>query len=341
MERCCGDCFGDWFLSDYIGVISDEVADCGFCGSKDVKVIAPQELLFHFDSLFELYEKSSELEAASLESLLREDWDLFEGLDRVKAGALLVQVFDDLDIFRSKFIPTPDSETAAILQWETFREELKHQWRFFPTNTSEILDLKNSFVALESRMALTVYRARACDESAPFPLGEMGKPPEKLVGNGRANPVGIPCLYVASDSATAVAEIRPHKGEVVCVAEFKFKDSLSFVDLRDPRRKISPFFLDEDDLRMVHRNMGYLCRLGNELTMPVLPRSAHLDYLPSQYLCEFIKSCGYDGVVYKSAMGAGVNYAIFNDSNVTGIGVNMYQVNQVHVESNPFVLRTP
>ncbi|PNU21642.1 hypothetical protein C2E25_01920 [Geothermobacter hydrogeniphilus] len=336
MEKCCGGCFGDWFLADYIDDSSDEVGECKFCGSRDVKIISPQELLFHFDSLFELYEESVDPEATSLESLLREDWGLFEGLGRVKAEKLLAHIFDNLDVFRCEFLPSQDSETTAILQWEAFREELKHQRRFFPTNNSEILNLETSFVALESRATLTVCRARVCDQGVPFSLDEMGKPPEKLVGNGRANPVGIPCLYVASDAATAVAEIRPHKGEIVCVAEFEFRSALSFVDLRDPRKKISPFSLDEEDLRMVHRNMGYLCRLGGELTMPILPRTAHLDYLPSQYLCEFIKSCGYDGVVYKSAMGPGVNYAIFNDSEVSGKDVSLYQVNHVHVESSPF-----
>lgn len=334
MEKCCGGCFCDWFLTDYIGNSSNEVGECEFCGLKNVKVIAPQELFFHFDSLFELYEESAEPEAASLESLLRKDWGLFEGLDRVKAEALLAHVFDNLDIFRCKFVPSPDSETTAILQWEAFREELKHQRRFFPINNSEIMNLETSFVALESRMALTVYRARACEHGTPFSIDEMGKPSEKLVGNGRANPVGIPCLYVASDADTAVAEIRPHKGEVVCVAEFKVESELSFVDLRNPRSKISPFSLDEENLRMVHRNMSYLCRLGDELTMPILPRTAHLDYLPSQYLCEFIKSRGYDGVIYKSAMGSGVNYAIFNDSKVSGTNICVYQVDQVYVESS-------
>jgi len=337
MEKCCGGCFGDWFLTEYIDSTSNEIGTCEFCGLKDVKTISPQELLFHFDSLFELYEESVESKAASLESLLRQDWGLFEKLEQVNAEALLVHIFDNIEFIRCKFLPSPDSETTAILQWEAFREELKHQRRFFPTNNGEILNLKTSFVALESREVPTVYRARACEQSVPFSIGEMGKPPEKLVGNGRANPVGIPCLYVASDADTAVAEIRPHKGEIVCVAEFKVEAELSFVDLRNPRSKVSPFSLDEEDLRMVHRNMGYLCRLGDELTMPILPRTAHLDYLPSQYLCEFIKSCGYDGVVYKSAMGSGINYAIFNDSEVSGTNVCMYQVDQVYVESSLLV----
>lgn len=346
MQRCCGNCFGDLFLSNFIDNKSEIVGECEFCGSNDIKVIAPQELLDHFEPLLELYEVSDTPEATSIESLLREDWGLFEGLGRVQAEALLVHVLNEPDIFRERFIPTFEGDTSAILQWEAFRGELKHQWRFFPTNNSEILDLETSFVFLEERPSPKVYRARSCEQRVPFSLDQMGKPPETLVGNGRANPVGIPCLYVASDAATAVAEIRPHKGEIVCVAEFEIRVPLNLVDLRDPRRKISPFSLDEERLQMVHRNMDYLCRLGSELTMPILPRAAHLDYLPSQYLCEFIKSLKYDeginegiykydGVIYNSAMGLGVNYAIFNDSDVVGVDVSLRQVDQVHVESNP------
>ncbi len=336
MERCCGNCFGDLFLTSSVVDETDVIGDCEFCGSKEVKVIAPQELLINFEPLFELYEESDTPTAQSIETLLREDWGLFENLEQVKAEALLAHIFDDPGIFRGRFVPMPYSDTSAISQWEAFREELKHRRRFFPLNEGILDALKTSFVFLEESPIPTVYRARACDQGEPFPIDQMGKPPEKLVGNGRANPVGIPCLYVASDADTAIAEIRPHKGEVVCVAEFEIRTHLTLVDLRDPKRKISPFSLDDERLSMLHRNMGYLCRLGTELTMPVLPRTAHLDYLPSQYLCEYIKSCGYDGVVYKSAMGLGINYAIFNDSGVSGIGVGMYQVNQVHVESNLF-----
>ena len=77
--------------------------------------------------------------------------------------------------------------------------------------------------------------------------------------------------------------------------------------------------------------MEYLCRLSEELTLPVLPKSANLEYLPSQYLCEFIKHCEYDGVIYRSAMGVGVNYAIFNDSKVTGIDVRQYRIDNITV----------
>jgi len=162
-------------------------------------------------------------------------------------------------------------------------------------------------------------------------LDQMGKPPIDLISNGRANPVGIPCLYVASDIETAIAEIRPNKGEMVCVAEFESDKTIQFADLRYPRKTISPFLLSKEQIKLLRRYMEYLCRLSEELTLPISPKSAHLEYLPSQYLCEFIKHCEFDGLIYKSAMGTGVNYAIFNDAKVTGINVQQYRIDEISI----------
>ena len=37
-----------------------------------------------------------------------------------------------------------------------------------------------------------------------------------------------------------------------------------------------------------------------------MPHGAPIDYVPSQYLCEFIKNCEYHGVVYSSSVGDGI-----------------------------------
>ncbi|WP_244510957.1 RES domain-containing protein [Mesorhizobium sp. LCM 4576] len=52
----------------------------------------------------------------------------------------------------------------------------------------------------------------------------MGAPPKRRSSHGRANPAGIPYLYLGSLPETAAAEIRPHTGEVACVADFTIPD---------------------------------------------------------------------------------------------------------------------
>jgi len=59
----------------------------------------------------------------------------------------------------------------------------------------------------------------------------------------------------------------------------------------------------------------------------VRKQDVNLDYLPTQYLCEFIKSLGFDGVEYRSAMAeGGYNLAVFNDKNLECVTAKHYQV---------------
>jgi len=159
----------------------------------------------------------------------------------------------------------------------------------------------------------------------------MGAPPVGSTQAGRANPIGIPYLYVASDAVTAVSECRPHKGDMVSVISFVTKKELNLVDLRNPRKLISPFSIADDELAKLYEDINYLCRLGEELTKVVLPKHAQLEYLPSQLLCELIKQSKFDGVVYCSAMGEGDNYVLFSEGVVEGQKVESYEVEKVKV----------
>lgn len=343
MRKCCGNCFGDTFLTQQIELLAQETGNCEFCLSSGVKLIEPCKLIDHFEIVVGLYQENDAPGACSIESLLRTDWELFGKLDSVKAEMLLGLVFNNISMLQKNYTPVIPHDASAVREWEDFREELKHRNRFFPKNilaTEQLKALFGYFVATPENIPNKVFRARICEQPHPYLLEDMGKPPATVTGNGRANPVGIPCLYVASDTATAIAEIRPHKAEIVCVAEFEVieivnetgvVEKLKLIDLRSPRKTLSPFDLFEEQLQLLRRYMEYLCRLSEELTLPVLPKSANLEYLPSQYLCEFIKHCEYDGVIYRSAMGVGVNYAIFNDAKVTGIDVRQYRIDNITV----------
>ncbi len=161
----------------------------------------------------------------------------------------------------------------------------------------------------------------------------MGAPPKRLAMHGRANPPGIPYLYLGSLPETAAAELRPHTGEVACVADFTIADPLKAVDLRNPRKLVSPFLLaDAGAIGQLRADIPFLERLGEELTRPVVPQGAAIDYLPSQYLCEFIKKSDYDGVIYRSSVSDGMNLALFNPAKATGGNVALYNISRVSVK---------
>jgi len=93
----------------------------------------------------------------------------------------------------------------------------------------------------------------------PFAAADMGAPPKRTASHGRANPAGIPYLYLGSTPATAVSEIRPHTGETACVAEFTTPPDLKVVDLRRPRKTVSPFLLpDATDIVRMRSDLPFL-----------------------------------------------------------------------------------
>ena len=85
------------------------------------------------------------------------------------------------------------------------------------------------------------------------------------------------------------------------------------VDLRTPKLLISPFSLgDEDEIGTLRGDIDFLGQLGAELTRAVRPLVTPVEYVPSQYLCGFIKRSGWEGVLYSSSVSDGVHLALFD-----------------------------
>jgi hypothetical protein len=338
---CCAKCFGDRKLRKTIIALQTAVGKCSYCESEDVPLVAPAALSNYFEIVISAYRVDAG--GKSLVSLFREDWGTFAHprMDDFRAKDLLAEILDDHDIVRQTFSPAYGLETDWVSAWENLRQELMYRNRFFPevgidTKWLEAIldDLSLESGDLEEDIW---YRARIQSGDAAFPVEKMGAPPARNALPGRANPAGIPYLYLGSKPATAIAEIRPHTGEIVCVADFKIQNDLRLADLRNPREMVSPFLQeDAEEIGKRRSALPFLERLGNDLTTPVLPHAAAIDYTPSQYLCEFIKKSGFDGVIYRSSVSDGINLALFNPARATVGSVVQYSVSRVSVEiANP------
>lgn len=335
--RCCPDCFGDRGLRRSIfPSLTSERGTCSYCGSGNVLLVDPVKLVDVVGSLINIYEQSDD--GVSLVDLLKTDWGLFDhpNMDAHRVRSLLSDVLDDGDRVRSTFVPSRAFESNNLLQWERFRAELMYGNRFFPReeiDQERLASLLSNLLVDAAEVPALGHRARLMVGSNPFLAEDMGAPPKERASHGRANPAGIPYLYVASDRETAVAEVRPHTGERVCLAEFSVPNTVKLVDLRRPRKSVSPFLLgDEEKIGAMRGDIGFLERLGEELTRPVVPSAAPIDYVPSQFLCEFIKKSGYDGVVYRSSVGVGMNLALFAPLTATIGAVTTRSVIRVSVD---------
>ncbi len=335
--NCCAECFGDRGLrKSIIPLRSTEVGKCSYCATDNVPILAPAKISEYFELLVSAYRQDAG--GKLLVQWFREDWGMFEHprMDDSHAKDLLSEILDDGEIVRQTFSPAKDRDADRLGEWEELRDELMYHNRFFPVVNIDLDRLDELLLHLISdadEVPSLWYRARIQSGETPFPITEMGAPPNRIASHGRANPAGIPYLYLGSTQATAISEIRPHTGEITCVADFKTPHDLTLVDLRNPKKIVSPFLLaDAEDIGRMRSDLPFLERLGDELTRPVVPQSAAIDYTPSQYLCEFIKKCGYSGVVYRSSVSDGMNLALFDPAKAVSGTVSQYRIARVSVD---------
>ncbi len=66
-----------------------------------------------------------------------------------------------------------------------------------------------------------------------------------------------------------------------------------------------------------------------ELSTPVDPDKSKIEYLPTQYISEYIKSRGFDGIMFNSAMGSGFNIVLFNENKAEIKKIETFVLNNI------------
>jgi hypothetical protein len=133
-----------------------------------------------------------------------------------------------------------------------------------------------------------LYRARRYkpDQRRPFDLAEMGAPPTDCATPGRANAKGAPCLYLASDSRTAISEVRPWRGCELTIADFRL--------VRDMRLVNCSAFLDRLGKGSEGAELTWRQFITWMFSAPLHPEDGTA-YAPTQHLTQQIKESGADG----------------------------------------------
>ena len=225
--------------------------------------------------------------------------------------------------------------------WPLLSEYLKRERRFI-IGSEELKEGIALLPEILERASLAVradqewFRARvgchtnSSGESIPFEKQEMGAPPPEKAYAGRANPHGIPFLYLATDETSALAEVRPWKGALVSIGAFRSLEEMELVDLTGKHFITDPFeFADSTSLVAAIADTEFLRTLSGVLSTPIDPDRSLIDYVPSQFLTEFIRDQGYPGIVYPSAMADGSNIVLFDEKLAICESVTLHEVKNI------------
>lgn len=235
---CCPECIGDAGLRDQvIPQRYSESGRCPTCGTDNQFLVNARDLHDYFELILTIYNPSKE--GRSLVDWLSSDWALFQNpnISETQAQVLLGEILDDRDLVQGNFALSKTCQNDSLERWKTLSDELKRSNRYFPGNVidTDRLGIHLSKLILhEQEKPASWYRARIEKDGETIAITQMGAPPTKLASSGRANPVGIPYLYLGSTVDTAMSEVRPQPGELVCIAKFHLNNNMKIVDLRAP-----------------------------------------------------------------------------------------------------------
>jgi hypothetical protein len=169
-----------------------------------------------------------------------------------------------------------------------------------------------------------MYQEGEClgNEPVPYPKERM-KPRRDCALEGRANPKGIPFLYLATNRDTALAEVRPWKGSLISIGLFQILRELRIVNCTTDDHQI---FYIEGEPTPEEREKAVWVAIDRAFSRPVTSSDDVADYVPTQILAELFKTEGYDGVAYRSSLGPGHNIALFDLDMADLIGCLLFEV---------------
>jgi hypothetical protein len=297
--------------------------------------------------LVQTYTVSNNSEAVQIKYALRNDWDIFAvGTETILAltKKLCVSTYrEDAEIFTQKVHIEQLSDVDFLYEygvvsgysWDNFSESIKYSNRFHsgmfnPDAFASFLSIIRKTYPRGSHM----YRGRLSADESGYSIDRMGAPPKEKRTAGRINPDGIGVLYLASDKETVLNEIRASAYDYVTIGKFIAVRDLEVVDLSGVG-KSSPFIYG-NEFEKFAINRRVFQEIAAELAKPLRREDSPLEYLPTQFISEFIKSLNYDGVEYASTIRqGGYNLAVFDIDSFVCVSTETVEVNSVLYGTNP------
>jgi hypothetical protein len=334
--KICSNCFKDTELKAYISS-STKQGDCEVCKSLNVPVIKIDDLYDYFQELINNFKLSKP--GKPLISIIQDKWSFFSSLNIAEEilNTLLNEIKTDVKNANC-LVDYADEILDNVAYWEQFKEDIKWSQRF-------VLDIKylteelgwdgffNTGFMLTPKDSL--FRARVHHKSgmSPYPASQMYCPEPKSVTGGRANPQGIPYLYLCDNPETVLYEVRATYLDELSIGRFILKHplkELKIVDFTENTPLYQPNKVTETIKSKLLRDL-----ISKDLSKPMRRYDSEIDYIPTQFICEFIRVfTGAAGIRFSSSLHPiGKNYVIFDKENVKCANVKLQKIENLNLSA--------
>jgi hypothetical protein len=325
----CSNCFNDVELQISVSNESSVFGICDACGQEayvvDIDIFAD-----FFKELLHLFQPARE--GVDIVGLLQKDWDIFVD-DEV--GKRIIGHFLSLDNYGydlNEKVGYVDAIKSDISTWDDIKREVREEKRFF-ANLS-YFDGNNMIEANTTIPQGTIlYRARVIpSERTYLTKNNMGCPPRGKATAGRANPLGIPYLYLCKNEETTYYEVRALYLDKLAIGSFKTTRDLNILDFTSALSLYYAYNNSTISLSEVIAKQKILQLISSDLSKPLRRYDSELEYVPTQLICEYCKINGIDGICFNSSLhNGGVNVVLFDSSSAECIKVKSREIRDVHI----------
>lgn len=226
--RICKDCFLDEELRSEINANAVIDGICDVCGKRS-KVMDFSEFYGFFTTLLELYSPTGNSNKTIVD-IIQDEWHFFK--DKDVAMALLADVIraNNLGYSIADFVDYTDDICIRVAVWDRLKTSVKEKSRFF-TNMDEFAQYNYLTAGKSLHVGQKLYRSRITPVGQKkIKCDKMGCPPKELATAGRANPIGIPYLYLSDSAKTTYFEVRAVYLDKLSVGTFRIERELELVD---------------------------------------------------------------------------------------------------------------
>ena len=323
----CSNCFNDVELQIAVSNESSDFGICEACG-QEAYVVSIDIFADFFKELLHLFQPARE--GVDIVSLLQKDWDIFvDG----EVGKRIIGYFLSLDYYGydlNEKVGYVDAIKNDISTWDKIKREVREEKRFF-ANLS-YFDGNNMIEANTTIPKDTIlYRARVIPSDRTYlTKNDMGCPPRGKATSGRANPLGIPYLYLCKNEETTYYEVRALYLDKLAIGSFKITKDLNILDFTSALSLYYAYNNSTISLSEVIAKQKMLQLISSDLSKPLRRYDSELEYVPTQLICEYCKISGIDGICFNSSLhNGGVNVVLFDSSSAECIKVKSREIRDV------------
>ncbi|MCP4461113.1 MAG: RES family NAD+ phosphorylase [Cytophagales bacterium] len=284
----CKNCFSDKELQAFIE--SSRVSGkCDVCESRDAAVIDLLELLDFFQEFLDNFRRNEH--GMPLKSKVQESWSFFSSIDsaskilNVVIGKINTEIESSNDLVDYK-----DEIISNYSYWNDLKEILKTERRFIPDiETIKELEWDRFFnTQYELIPEIKLYRARVHHQGGnrAYNTYEMMCPRASITKGGRANPTGIPFLYLSDNPDTVLYEVRASYLDELSVGEFHLKSEYETIRIVDFTED-TPLFQSDGKTETTIKSRLLRDLISRDLSKPMRRYDTEVEYIPTQFICEF------------------------------------------------------